>query len=121
MKPFAVKNEYNDKMKTILNDTTKFLDFGRATNNDNTTKIETLIQRRCLQLSKEKLISKPEYKAIRPTASQQPHMYGLPKTHKKDVSLRPNLSMTGSAQHELAKWLTSLLQQVLQDLSVNFV
>jgi len=26
------KNEYNDKMKTILNDTTKFLDLGLATN-----------------------------------------------------------------------------------------
>jgi len=58
------KNEYNDKMKTILNDTTKFLDLGPATNNDNTTKIETLIQRRLLQLSNEKLISKTEYKAI---------------------------------------------------------
>ena len=61
------KNEYNDKMKTILNDTTKFLDLGPATNNDNTTKIETLIQRRLLQLSNEKLISKTEYKAIWPT------------------------------------------------------
>ena len=48
-------------------------------------------------------------------------MYGLPKTHKKDVPLRPILSMTGSAQHELAKWLTCLLQPVLQDLSANCV
>ena len=31
------------------------------------------------------------------------------------------VSMTGSAQHELAKWLTSLLQPVLQDLSANCV
>jgi len=29
--------------------------------------------------------------------------------------------MTGSAQHELAKWLTCLLQPVLQDLSANCV
>jgi len=29
--------------------------------------------------------------------------------------------MTRSAQHELAKWLTCLLQPVLQDLSVNCV
>jgi len=48
-------------------------------------------------------------------------MYSLPKTHKKDVLLRPILSMTGSAQHELAKWLTCLLQPVLQDLSANCV
>jgi len=48
-------------------------------------------------------------------------MYGLPKTHKKDVPLRLILSMTGSAQHELAKWFTCLLQPVLQDLSANCV
>jgi len=34
--------------------------------------------------------------------SQRPRLYGLPKTHKKDVPLRPKLSMIGSAQHELA-------------------
>ena len=40
-------------------------------------------------------------------------MYGLPKPHKKDVPLRPILSMTGSAQHQLAKYLSSLLEPVL--------
>jgi len=113
------KNEYNDKMMTILNGTTKFLDLGPATSNVNTTKIETQIQRRLLQLNKEKLISKTEYKEIRPTGSHPSRMYGLPKTHKKDVPFRPILSMTGSAQHELAKWLTCLLQPVHQDLSAN--
>jgi len=115
------KNEYNDKMMTVLNDTTKFLDLGPATSNDNTAKIEAQIQRRLLQLNKEKLISKILYKAIRPTGSQRPCMYGLPKTHKKDAPLRPILSMTRSAQHELAKWLTCLLQPVLKDLSANCV
>ena len=45
--------------------------------------------------------------------SQRPRMYGLPKIHKKDVPFRPILSMTGSAQHQLATWLTSVLQPVL--------
>ena len=40
------KNEFNDKMKTIVNDTTKFLDLGPVTNKDNTAKIESRIQRR---------------------------------------------------------------------------
>ena len=70
-----------------------------------------------LQLKKECLISKQVYEAIRPTGSQRPRMYGLPKIHKKDVPLRPILSMTGSAQHQLAKWLTSLLQPVFQNFS----
>jgi len=66
-------------------------------------------------------MSKTEYKAIRSTGSQRPRMYGLLKTHKKDLPLRQILSMTGSAQHELANWLTCLLQPVLQDLSANCV
>ena len=106
-------------MKTILNDTTKFLDLGPVTNKDNTAKIKSWIQRQLLQLKKESLISKQVYEAIGPTGPQRPRMYGLPKIHKKDVPLR--LSMTGSAQHQLAKWLTSLLQPVLQNLSSNCV
>ena len=104
------KDNYNDKMKTILNDTTKFPALGPVTNKDNTAKIESRIQRRLLQLRKECLISKQVYEAIRPTGSQRPR-----------VPLRPILSMTGSAQHQLAKWLTSLLQPVLQNLSSNCV
>ena len=64
------KNDYNDKIKTILNDTTKFLDLGPVTNKDNTAKIELSIQRWLLQLSKECLISKQVYEAIQPTGSQ---------------------------------------------------
>ena len=79
------KNDYNDKMKTILNDTTKFLDLGPVTNKDNTAKIESRIQQRLLQLRKEYLISKQVYEAIRPTGSQRQRIYGLPKIHKKDV------------------------------------
>ena len=59
--------------------------------------------------------------AIPPSGSLRPRMYGLPKTHKKDVPLRPILSMTKSAQHHLAKWLTSILNPVLQQFSVNCV
>ena len=58
---------------------------------------------------------------IRPTGSQRPRMYGLPKTHKKDVPLRPILSMTGSAQHQLAKYLSSLLEPVLTLYSSNCI
>ena len=53
------------------------------------------------------------YEAIRPTGSLRQRMYGLPKTHKKDIPLRPILSMVGSSQHQLAKWLTSVLDSVL--------
>ena len=41
--------------------------------------------------------------------SQPPRLYGLAKVHKKDIPLRPVLSMPGSAYHkigdQIAKWL----------------
>ena len=55
-------------------------------------------------------------KLLDPPAQQRPRMYGLPKIHKQDVPCRPILSMIGSAQHELAKFLAALLQPVLETL-----
>ena len=74
---------------------------------DNTSEIESRIQSRLLQLHKDDLPPANLYDLIRPTGSQRPRMYSLPKTHKKDVPLRPIQSMTGSAQHQLAKYLSS--------------
>ena len=47
-----------------------------------------------------------------PLGSVRPRMYGLPKIHKPDVPLRPILSMRGSAQYDLSKWLCELLKPV---------
>ena len=57
------------------------------------------------------------YDAIRPTESQRPQKYDLPKTHKEGTPLRPMLSMTSSFHHELGKWLAGLLQPVLERFS----
>ena len=54
------------------------------------------------------------YDTIRPTGLQRARMYGLPKTQKEGTPLRPVLSMTGSSHHELGRWLTGLLQPVLE-------
>ena len=54
---------------------------------------------------------------IRPVGSQRPRIYGLPKSHKDCVPLRPILSMTGSTQHDLTRWLCELLQPALDSVS----
>ena len=48
-------------------------------------------------------------------------MYGLPKIYKRNAPCRPILSMIGSAQHELAKFLAALLQPVLNRYSINCI
>ena len=108
------KSDYVDKMNKILDDQSKFKRLGTASSNDNTVSIESRLQKRLFDLVKADLMPKWIYDAIRPTGSQRPRMYGLLKTHKKGTLLRPILSMTRSSHHELGKWLTGLLQPVLE-------
>ena len=48
-------------------------------------------------------------------SSRLAHLYGLPKTHKAKLSMRPILSATATYNFNLAKWL----EQKLKPLSVN--
>ena len=81
---------------------------------DDTQKLKNKLQKRFLELFRRKFISKAVYEFIRPTGSQRPRMYGLPKIHKLGIPLRPILSMCHSAQHSLAKWLVEVLNPVLE-------
>ena len=95
--------------------------FGPVNEFDNTAHNETKFQRPLLQLVKSDDLLKTVYEVIRPTGSQRPRMYGLPKIHKQDLPCRPILSMIGSAPHELAKFLAALLQPVLELYSTNCI
>jgi hypothetical protein len=48
--------------------------------------------------------------ALSPKSSRLAHLYGLPKTHKATLSMRPILSATGSYNYKLAKWLDERLK-----------
>ena len=87
------KTDYIAKMNCILEDQAKFLALGPSSKNNNSSKIEPRIQRCPLQLHIDDLLPTNLYEFIQPTGSQQPRMYGLPKTRKKDVPLRPILSI----------------------------
>ena len=68
---------------------------------DNAAKNEAEVAKTSLRLSTPK--HRGVYDRVRSTGSQRPRMYGLLKTHKEHIPLRPILSMIGSSQHELAK------------------
>ena len=57
-------------------------------------------------------IEEKAYNQIISTADLPSSLYGLPKTYKKYLPLRPILSVIGSAQHKLAQYLSRLLQPV---------
>ena len=52
---------------------------------------------------------------LSPKSSRLAHLYGLPKTHKATLSMRPILSATGTYNYKLAKWL----EEKLKRLSIN--
>ena len=53
--------------------------------------------------------------SLSPNIFRLAHLYGLPKTHKATLSMRPILSATGTYSYNLAKWL----EQKLKPLSLN--
>ena len=108
------KSDYIEKMRTILEDDSKFVHIGDAETKDRTTQQERALQAFLLRALKKGDISRDVYDRVRPSGSMRPRMYGVPKLHKDGVPLRPILSMINSPQHELAKWLTEVLASVAQ-------
>ena len=115
------KSDYIQKMGNVLDDKTKYLNMGSVDQHVNTAKTEQKLQKGLLDLVNQKILTRDIYDRIRPTGSQRPRMYGLPKTHREDMPLRPILSMIGYSQHELAKWLSKVLSPVLKLYSSNCV
>ena len=62
-----------------------------------------------------KILPKNIADSLCPKGSRLAHLYGLPKTHKANLSMRPILSATGTYNYNLAKWL----EEKLKPLSVN--
>ena len=106
------RTQYVSKMQCILDDKSKFERLGPCSEFDQTHLIEDHIQAYLKELRGSKEISKDAYADMVPSGSTRPRMYGLPKVHKEGVPLRPILSMIGSPQHALAKWLCGLLKPV---------
>ena len=97
------KSDYIRKMGSVLEDKTKFLNMGGVHLHENTAKNSQKLQKRLFDLANQNILARDVYDRLRPSGSQRPRMYGLPKTHKEDIPLRPILSMIGSSQYELAK------------------
>ena len=48
--------------------------------------------------------------SVRPIGSRLAHLYGLLKTHKRQLAMRSILSATGNYNYALAKWLDAKLK-----------
>ena len=65
------------------------------------------------ELRDRQAISNTLHKRLYPTSDQPPRFYGLPKTHKINMSLRPIVSTIGSITYETAKHLAEVLSPLV--------
>ena len=91
-------------MENILKDKSKF----KLATNNNLKQLQKF-QNFLARLKKSGAINQEVYCRIRPTTTSIPTLYGLPKTHQDNTSLRSILSSTGRYNHECATWLSEIL------------
>ena len=84
---------------------------------DRTVQVQRALQAFLLRAQRQEHIRKEIYERVRPCGSTRPRLYGVAKVHKKDIPLRPILSMINTPQQELAKWLTDIFKPVLNKYS----
>jgi len=106
-------NDYDSKMLEILN-TNKFKKMKEPRKSPSIGS-EDQLNKLLSKLKYEKLITAKMYDVLRCSGSQPCKIYGLPKVHKDNVPLRPVLSMIGSAQYKVAKFLDNLIKPLIQN------
>ena len=100
-----------------MDDKTKFVKIKTASDFDNLIKNEKEIIDIIKDMVFKKEIRQETFNQVKLLGSIRPRLYGLPKMHKKEIPLRPNLSMTKSTQHKPARFLNILLELVLNHYS----
>ena len=108
------RTDYVAKVTTILGDATKFLKLGPVDTHDKTPKVEATLNCFLAELREAGQITGELFQSVRSTSAIRPRMYVLPKIPKEGNRLRPILSMTGSPQYNLSKWLFRFLEPVVR-------
>ncbi|CAF1613296.1 unnamed protein product, partial [Didymodactylos carnosus] len=99
------KMQYINKVETILNDNTKLTRLDKDPTITRENSLTTLLR----EIKNEGYITEQEYQRIRPVGSIPARLYGLPKTHKIGVPIRPIISCLQSYNYGLAKFLANII------------
>jgi hypothetical protein len=105
------KDDYKKKMEEILSDNTKF----ELLNEDPvkaTLQRENHVKTLLKNLKASESIDQKTYSELFPTGSRLGILYGLPKTHKYNIPLRPILSCINHYSYNIAKLFIPLLTPI---------
>ena len=102
--------DYFSKLDSIIYDSTKFVEI----NNKEESKSHPLIAReQSIRYHIQKYLKPYGNEIIHyllPTGSTPGKLYGLIKVHKEDNPARPVISMVGSTEYKLAKFLDTIIK-----------
>jgi len=103
------KTDYTSKLKTLINDPTKFI----KCNKKQSANVKTELNR--ISETFKKSNWNLYHKLRRIGEFNLGHLYGLPKVHKSqtDPPLRPIISMSGTVTHDISQFLNSIIRPFL--------
>ena len=108
------RDEYNKKLETIILDTSKFQKIDKDI--VKYTRIEeNRVSAILRQLKNSNIINSELFDKLNPTGTQPGRLYGLPKTHKPNIPLRPIFSAINTSTYKISKFLVPLLQPLTQN------
>ena len=105
------RKDYSDKLNAIVSDQTKFKPIV-ADQTQFMRCIEKKVQTEIQKVVKQGGLSDDVFSSIYPSGTSFGRLYGLPKTHKANVPLRPILSAINTPTYQLAKFFVPILQQI---------
>ena len=102
--------EYKNKAQNLLKDETTYKEISTeiSTKNKLKNKLISLLKK----IKADVGIGNQLYKMY-PTGAVAPKFYGLLKVHKRDIPLRPIVSIRGSINYEAAKELSKILRPLV--------
>ena len=101
------KNDYNLKMYSLLNDTKVYKKIVKNPLKKMQSQFNSGLKRISEKYGLQNL------KKFESRLPSLPYIYGQPKIHKKDVPLRPIVSIVNCPKYRLSKWLTKELSSLL--------
>ena len=102
------REDYDQKMTAILADSNTYQPMPTGSGHKESQQLKQRLRRLLLRTDEGKRLLH-----LLPDNSRIPKAYGLPKTHKPGVPLRPIISGIGSVVHQLAKVLARPLSRLL--------
>ncbi|UYV73135.1 hypothetical protein LAZ67_10001920 [Cordylochernes scorpioides] len=104
------RSEYQSKIKDILDDVETFSSITEISKNQIYSKFKKSLN----TFKRNRLISEDEHKKFSTNLSSSPYIYGLPKTHKPSIPLRPIIAYHLSPASALSRFLTSFFTPLIK-------